>query len=60
MGLSEIKVVEKSGYKEVYIDGVKQNNVAMVETQVLPGEITVVRVSYYTNKFEVIRKGQEQ
>lgn len=56
MELSEIKVVDKGSTKEVYIDGIEQNNVAMVETEVLPGEITVVRVSYFTKKFEVVRE----
>lgn len=54
--LSKIKVVEKGSCKKVFIDEVEQKNVAIVETEILPGEITIVKVGYYTDRFEVVRE----
>lgn len=56
MKLSEIKVIEKEDTKQVFIDGTKQDFVVKVETEVLPGENTVVKISYLTRKFEIIRE----
>lgn len=56
MKLSDIKVVEKGSKKCVFIDGVEQENVAKIETEVLPSEVTTVRISYYTDKFEIVRE----
>ncbi len=53
---SEIKVVEIGEKKQVFIDDVKQNNVVKVEVEVLPGEITIAKISYYIDKFEVVRE----
>jgi len=58
MNFSEIKVVEKGSEKQVFIGGVEQKNIAKVEIEVLPMEITVVKVSYYTDKFELIREDE--
>lgn len=59
MKLPEIKVIEKEGKKEVFIDGVKQNFVHKVNTEILPGEITTVEISYFVDKFEVIKEEGE-
>lgn len=56
MSLSEIKVVERNGIKQVFIDGIKQKSVSEVSTYVLPGEITEVHVVFATEKFEIIRE----
>ncbi len=59
MKLSDIKVIEKGNKKHVLIDGVEQENVAKVETEVLPMELTLVKISYYTDKFEIVREREE-
>lgn len=57
MKLAKIKVIENRKGKTVYINNIKQDCViSKVETEVLPGEITEVKVSYLVEKFEVIRK----
>lgn len=59
MKLSDIKVIEKGTKKHVFIDGVEQENVAKVETEVCPMELTLVKISYYTDKFEIIRETED-
>lgn len=59
MKLSDIKVIEKGSKKHVFIDGVEQENVAKVETEVWPMELTLVKISYYTDKFEIVREREE-
>lgn len=56
MKLSEIRVVDDDRKRKVFVDGVEQKNVAKVETEVLPGETTVVKISYFTDRFELIRE----
>jgi|CZCB01.1.fsa_nt_gi hypothetical protein len=55
MKFAEIKVIDRGGTKELFINGIKQENVARVTAEILPGEITLVKVSYVVDKFEIVR-----
>lgn len=55
MELSKIRVEEKDNMKKVFIDGVEQKSVREITVSVLPAEITVVTVSFITDKLEVVR-----
>lgn len=58
MKFAEIKVIDKCSKKKVFINGIEQKCVAKVEAEVLPGEITTVKVTYITDKFEIIKDNE--
>ena len=49
-------MVEEGFIKTVYIDGIKQEHVIAVECEVLAKEVTVVKISYVVDKFEVVKE----